>query len=161
MPITQLSASLRGILAEITARDGTNADLLGRLRRGALNELTRWRDDNGNVAVHFESDVTTYYNPDTPRQWRYSEMRTTVAADGDVTQQAFLDVPMGRPKPSCLINVNGVVPEAFEDLKPGVNCAIYQLHKHLNIPYEEIRSVMENISQALYGDETVTPPCSH
>ena len=36
-------------------------------------------------------------------------------------QEAFLDVQLRSPRPSALINITGVVPWAFEDLKPGVN----------------------------------------
>ena len=64
---------------------------------------------------------------------------------------------MTRPKPSALINNAGVIPEAFHDLQPGVNCAVYQLSKHLDQTYDELAAAMALISQELYGDETVTP----
>ena len=157
MPVTSLIARLRGILGEVSARDGGDPGVLTILRQGVLNEVMRYRDQDGNVAVHFESDVTAWYNPDTPREWRYSEMRTTIEDNGYANQQPFLDRPMRSPKPSSLINVTGVIPEAFHELKPGVNCAIYQLSKHLDLPYEDIESSMGPISQELYGDDTVTP----
>lgn len=81
----------------------------------------------------------------------------TVEPNASYEQEAFLDRPMRSPKPSALINIAGVVPWAFEELKPGVNCAVYQLSKHLDLPYEEIQSEMRVISQELYGDDSVTP----
>lgn len=84
-------------------------------------------------------------------------MRTTIEDNGYANQQAFLDRPMRSPKPSSLINVTGVIPEAFEELKPGVNCAIYQLSKQLDLPYEDIEAAMGPISRELCGDDTVTP----
>ena len=64
-------------------------------------------------------------------------MRTTIEDNGYPNQEAFLDQPMRSPKPSSLINVTGVVPEAFEEPKPGIDCAIYQRSKHLDLPYED------------------------
>ena len=158
MPVTSLNARLRGIMGEITASAGENdPNLITRMRQGVLNEVMRYRDEDGNVAVHFESDVTAYYNPETPREWRYSEMRTTIEDNGYPNQEAFLDRPLRSPKPSSLINVTGVVPDAFDELKPGVNCAIHQLSRHLDLPYEDIQAAMASISQALYADDTVTP----
>ena len=64
---------------------------------------------------------------------------------------------MRSPRPSALINIAGVVPSAFEELKPGVNFAVYQLSKHLDLPDDDIQSEMPPISQELYKDESVTP----
>ena len=80
----------------------------------------------GNIAVQYASGVTTYYEPDTPREWKYSEMRTTVDADGDVNQPASLDRQMRSPRPSALIHADGIIEEAFHELDPHLNCAIYQ-----------------------------------
>ena len=157
MPVTSLHARLRGILGEVSARDGGDPGVLTRLRQGVLNEVMKYRDQYGNVAVHFESDVTAWYNPDTPREWRYSEMRTTIEDNGYADQQAFSDRPMRSPKPSSLINVTDVIPEAFHELKPGVNFAIYQLSKFLDLPYDDVEAAMTPISSELYGDATVTP----
>ena len=67
MPVTQLSANLRAMIGTISAH-GENADLLQRLRTGILKEIIRWRDGDGNIAVQYESHVTTYYDPGTPRE---------------------------------------------------------------------------------------------
>ena len=64
---------------------------------------------------------------------------------------------MRSPRPSALINIAGVVPWAFEELKPEVNCAVYQLSNYLDQPDEEIEAEMLVISQEFYGDNTVTP----
>ena len=158
MPITQLSTALQEIIAEIMATEGEAPDLMQRLRRGILSEVTRWRDaENGDIAVHYESDAITYYSPSTPRAWKVSELRTTVEDDGGVIQQAFLDMPLGRAKPSSLIDIEGVCLGAFIDLKPGVNCAIYQLSHHLNLSYEDTETAFSVISQELYGDASITP----
>ena len=116
-------------------------------------------DEEGNIAVHFESDVTTYYDPGTPREWKYSEMRTTVEADGDVEQQAFLDRPMRAARPSALIHADGIIDEAFHELPPGTNCAIYQLSKLRGIEYEEVEDDMRRIHLETRGTEleVVTP----
>ncbi|MDA8583822.1 hypothetical protein N9L68_06295 [bacterium] len=74
-----------------------------------------------------------------------------------MNQEAFLDRPMRSPRPSALINIAGVVPWAFEEIRPPMNCAIYQLSKHLDLPYDDIQSEMLPISQELYGDESMTP----
>ena len=67
MPVTKLNERLRGLMAEITARDNNDADILARLRKGIEQEIAQLRDENGDIAVHFDSDVTTVYDPDTPR----------------------------------------------------------------------------------------------
>ncbi|MDA8584249.1 hypothetical protein N9L68_08430 [bacterium] len=157
MPVTSLNARLRGIVGEVSARAGGDPGVLTRLRQGVLNEVMRYRDQDGHVAVHSESDVTAWYNPDTPRGWRYSEMRTTIEDNGYADQQAFLDRPMRSPKSSSLINVAGVIPEAYEELTPGVNCAIDQLSKFLDLPYDDIEAAMALISSGFYGHATVTP----
>ncbi|MDA8583355.1 hypothetical protein N9L68_03955 [bacterium] len=150
MPIVNLSAGLRATMGEITTRNGDAPDLVGRLRTGILNQIIQFRNADGTVAVHYESDVTTYHHPDTQRAWKYDELRTTVDASANVNQEAFLDKPMRSPRPSALINITIVVPSAFEELKPGMNCAIDQLSKHLDLPYEEVKSEMLPISQELY-----------
>lgn len=66
MPVANLSAGVRAIMEEITARGGNAPDLVARLRRGSLSEITRFRGPDGTVAVHYGTDVTTYYNLDTP-----------------------------------------------------------------------------------------------
>ena len=159
MPVTQLSAKLRDIIATISTQ-GSNADLLQRLRAGILKEIIRWRDGDGNIAVHYESDVTTYYEPDTPREWKYSEMRTTVSASGNnIEQQAFLDQPMRAARPSALIHADGIIEEAFHELTEGVNCAIYQLSKHRGVEYEEVEAEMRSLYMKMSGEEleVVTP----
>ena len=98
------------------------------------------------------------YDPGTPREWKYDELRTTVDAAGEVEQQAFLDQPMRSPKPSSIINATGIIPEAFHKLDPGVNCAIYQLSRHLGIEYEIIEEDMRRRHERLYGSELVVTP---
>ena len=126
IPITSLNAKARGVMSDITARDGGGPGLLTRLMQGVLNEAMRYRDQDGNVAVHVESDVTAWCDPDTTRDWRCSEMRTTVEDGGYAEQAAFLHRRMRYPKPSSSINVAGVAPEAFEERKTRVNSAIYK-----------------------------------
>ena len=131
-PVSSLPGPLRDLMGQLEA-EGSPEDVLTRLRQGVLAEIERYRDGEGNIVVHYESDVTTMYDPGTPREWKYVELRTTVDATGEVEQQAFLDQPMCCPRPSALINATGIIPEAFDELDPGVNCAIYQLSKHLGI----------------------------
>ena len=64
--------------------EGNPEDVLTRLRQGALAEIERYRDEDDNIIVHYESDVTTMYDPGTPREWKHDELRTTVDAAGDV-----------------------------------------------------------------------------
>ena len=152
MPVTQLSARLRGLIGELTAEGGDDNNLLERLRTGILSEVIRWRDEEGNIAIHYESDVTTFYDPGTPRGWKYSEMRTTIEADGGVEQQAFLDQPMRAARPSALIHADGVIEEAFHELPHGVNCAIYQLSKHRGVDYDQVEAEMQNIHKQVFDE---------
>ena len=46
MPITQLSPALQGTISDIINTEGETPDLMQRLRRGILSEVTRWRDEN-------------------------------------------------------------------------------------------------------------------
>ena len=122
-----------------------------RLRTGVLQEVIRWRDEEGNIAVHCESDVTTYYDPDTPREWKYSEMRTTVGATNmHLEQQAFLDQPMRAARPSALIHADGIIEEAFHELPKHVNCAIYQLSEHRGVDYDEVDSEMRSLYMKMF-----------
>ena len=152
MPVTQLSARLRGLIGELTAEGGDDNNLLERLRTGILSEVIRWRDEEGNIAIHYESDVTTFYDPGTPRGWKYSEMRTTIEADGGVEQQAFLDQPMRAARPSALIHADGVIEEAFHELPHGVNCAIYQLSKHRGVDYDQVEAEMQKIHKKVFDE---------
>ena len=72
-------------------------------------------------------------------------MRTTVEADGDVQQQAFLDQPMRAARPSALIHADGIIEEAFHELPNDVNCAIYQLSKHRGVAYDEVEAELHRI----------------
>ena len=59
----------------------------------------QFRTADGSVAVHYESDVTTYYDPDTPRNWKYDELRTTVERDAPVEQEAQAwGIPVADPE---------------------------------------------------------------
>ena len=87
MPVVNLNAGLRELMAGITARNGNAPDLVGQLRTGLLNHIIQFRNADGTVAVHYESDVTTYYNPDTPRAWKYDELRTTSVRNANVYSQ--------------------------------------------------------------------------
>ena len=89
MPVVNLSAGLRATMEEITARNGNAPDLVAQLRTGILNQIMQFRSADGTVAVHYESDCTTFYNPDTPRNWKYDELRTTVEPNASYEQEAF------------------------------------------------------------------------
>lgn len=156
-PISSLPGPWRDLLGHIEA-EGTPEDVLTHIRQGILTDIERYRDGEGNFIVHYDSDVTTMYDPGTPREWEYGELRTTVDATGDVQQQTFLDQPMRSPKPSALINATGIIPEAYHQLDHGVNCAIYQLSKHLGIEYATIEEDMRRRHERLYGSELVVTP---
>lgn len=47
MPVTSLNARPRGVLGEVSARDGGDPGALTRLRQGVLNEVMRYRDQDG------------------------------------------------------------------------------------------------------------------
>ena len=100
--------------------------------------------------------MTTFYDPATPRDWKYSEMRASVEADRNVKQKAFLDQPMRAPTPSALIHADGIIEEAFHELPPGVNCAIYQLSKHRDVEYDKVEA--EGNRFPWYPLLMVTPP---
>ena len=87
-PISSLPGPLRDLMGQLEA-EGSPEDVLTRLRQGVLAEIERYRDGEGNIIVDYESDVTTMYDPGTPREWKYDELRTTVDAAGDVEQQVF------------------------------------------------------------------------
>ncbi|MDA8584175.1 hypothetical protein N9L68_08060, partial [bacterium] len=78
MLVTSLNAKPPGIMGEMSARDGSAPGLLTRMRQGVLHEVMMYRDQDGHAPVHLESYVTAWYNPETPRHWRYNEMRTTI-----------------------------------------------------------------------------------
>ena len=79
---------------------------------------------------------------------------TTNVDEGSLAD--LLDQPMRKAKPNALVNIAGVVKEAFDDLKSGVNCAVYQLRHVFQIPYAYLASDVFAIRQKLYGDSSVT-----
>ena len=62
------------------------------------------------------------------------------------------------PRPSALINVTNVVPEAFHELT-GKNCAVYQVAKHLDLEYDTLAREMVDLYVECYGEpsDCVTP----
>ena len=61
--------------------------------------------------------------------------------EGHEDQRAMLDLPMrGLARPN-VINAAGIVPWAFHET--DVNCAVYQLSKHLELPQETVQEEME------------------
>ena len=70
-------------------------------------------------------------------------------------QKALLNLPMKaapRARPN-IINAAGIVPWAFEE-PPGVNCAVWQLSKHLELTLEEVQADMQRLFQSLHPEET-------
>ena len=88
------------------------------------------------------------YRPETPRPFKYSELTLTDSAGKELDeQQALLNLPMKaapRARPN-IINAAGIVPWAFKE-PPGVNCAVWQLSKHLELPLGEVLPLPEPTS---------------
>ena len=169
-PVSQLRPSLRNKLHAALKRSGAaRAGALEEIKRTVLRELDadpQSERQAGNYAeieglgkvypLHYESDVTFVYRPQTPRPFKYSELTLTDGAGKELDdQQALLNLPMRaapRARPN-IINAAGIVPWAYEE-PPGVNCAVWQLSKHLELPLEEVRAEMGSLFQSLHPEET-------
>ena len=94
--------------------------------------------------LHYESDVTFVYRPETPRPFKYSELTLTDGAGNELDeQQALLNLPTRaapRARPN-IINAAGIVPWAYDE--PPV----WQLSKHLELPLGEVQAEMGSLFQ--------------
>ena len=140
-PVSQLRPSLRDKLHAALKRSGAaRAGALEEIKRTVLHELDadpqseRQAGNHANIEglgkvypLHYESDVTFVYRPETPRPFKYSELTLTDAAGEALDEQkALLNLPMRaapRARPN-IINAAGIVPWAYEE-PPGVNCAVW------------------------------------
>ena len=122
------------------------AGALEEIKRTVLHELDADPgQDAGNYAnigdlgkvypLHYESDVTFVYRPETPRPFKYSELTLTDGAGEELDEQkALLNLPMKaapRARPN-IINAAGIVPWAFEEppillIDPKSQCTYHQL----------------------------------
>ena len=121
------------------------------VRQAVLARLNQYRTPDGDLVVHYESDVLVKYSPGTPRAWKYSELRTTINGN-DVQQEALLDQPMRSARPSHLINCEGICDAAFHELPDGVNCACYQLALKFKRDRADITAEMMKLWAEMYED---------
>ena len=100
--------------------------------------------------IHYESDMTAVYRPSTPRPFRYSELKLTNEQGDEIQDQtALLNLPMRVPGARLrprILNAAGISPYALED-SGSVNCCVYQLSRHLDIPEEQVQAEMEALWQ--------------
>ena len=87
---------------------------------------------------------------------RYSQLQLTDGQGNEIQDQtALLNLPMRgdgvRPRPH-IINAAGISPYSLED-SGNVNCAVYQLSKHLEIPEETIQADMEALFRKHHPEE--------
>ena len=124
-----------------TLLQGLDAD------RGSMIEVVIDGEPTEVYPIHYESDLSAVYSPSTPRPFRVSELKLT-DAQGDEIQDltAMLNLPMRatgvRARPNIL-NAAGISPYALED-SGSVNCAVYQLSRHLEMPEEQVSAELVN-----------------
>ena len=123
--------------------------------------LLKYRDEEGDIVLFYESDAVAVYD-DSPREdgreWRFSELQLQAGPDNTTIQNALLDQPLRAPHYSQLAHADNIIPEAFHDLDPGVNCACYQISAHLSLDLDAVtREMKEYYSRYYDGDFYVTP----
>ena len=88
----------------------------------------------------------------------FSELQLQAGPDNTTNQNALLDQPLRAPHYSQLAHADNIIPEAFHELAPGVNCACYQISAHLSLDLEAVtREMKEYYSRHYDGDFYVTP----
>lgn len=150
MPVSQLTTSLKHRLERALQmeRGRARTNILEAIKTTVLKELdatgeTVQVEIDGQEAqvypIHYESDMTAVFRPTTPRPMRYSQLKLT---DGKGDE---IEVPMRaagtRPRPHIL-RAADISPYSLED-SGSVNCAVYALSRHLEIPEEEVQADME------------------
>jgi hypothetical protein len=167
-PVSQLSTSLKHRLERALRLEGrARTNMLDLIKSTVLREVDADRGNMTEVEIddqqapvyplHYESDMTAVYRPSTPRPFRYSELKLTNADGNEIQDQtAMLNLPMrvpgGKLRPRIL-NAAGISPYALED-SGSVNCCVYQLSRHLDIPEEQVQAEMEALWQRRHHEET-------
>ena len=131
------------------------------IKRDFKGRLEKYRDDEGDIVLFYESDAIAVYD-DSPREdgreWKFSELQMQAGPNDTTIQNALLDQPLKAPHYSQLAHADTIIPEAFHELDPGVNCACYQISRHLGYDQEAVTLEMGQYYSKYYdGEFYVTP----
>ena len=124
-PVSQLKNQLKGKLHEALHQGGDKSALFADVKTKILQMLNAMGtmkipiEGLGQVyPIHYESDLLIAYRPETPRNWKYSELKI-VDEHGREDQQVLLNAPMRsyRARPN-IINAMGICDYAFHETPP-------------------------------------------
>ena len=106
--------------------------------------------------IHYESDMMAGHRPNTPRDFRYPELRPVDNAGKELEdKRAMLNLSMqGKPARPYLINAAEISP--YFTVETNHNCAVYALVMHCELPLEEVQSQMKGYFRDLYPAEKLS-----